>query len=90
MQVFVYKSSRKEGAYVYLPQRDDFAALPPPILQSLGQLTFALELDLTPDRKLATEDAPTVLANIAERGFHLQLPPPVDLDPMTDDWGTDA
>lgn len=90
MQVFVYRSSRKEGAYVYLPQRDEFDAIPQPILQSLGRLTFTLEIDLVPERKLAREDTLTVLDNIAQRGFHLQLPPALDTDPMTDDWGTDA
>lgn len=90
MQVFVYRSARKDGAYVYLPERDAFDKVPGPILQSLGRLDFALEFDLTPDRKLATEDAFTVIANLHERGFHLQLPPASDLDPMTDDWGTDA
>lgn len=90
MQVFVYRSSRKEGAYVFLPQRDEFGSVPQPILQSLGRLTFALEFELTPERRLAREDAVTVLDNIAQRGFHLQLPPAIDTDPMTDDWGTDA
>ncbi len=90
MQVFVYRSSRKEGAYVYLPKQDDFEAIPEAIRARLGRLTFALEFELTPDRRLATQDAAVVLANIAERGFHLQMPPAIDLDPMTEDWGTDA
>ncbi len=90
MQVFVYRSVRKQGAYLYVPRRDAFDAVPPPILQSLGRLDFALEFELTPDRKLAREDAATVLQHLKERGFHLQLPPNISIDPMTDDWGTDA
>ena len=36
---------------------------------------FVLEVALTPERRLAQADAALVRANLAERGFHLQLPP---------------
>lgn len=78
MQVFVYRSSRKPDTYVYLAQRDAFAALPEPLLASLGRLEFALEFALTPERRLAREDAQAVRRNLATQGFHLQMPPPVD------------
>jgi uncharacterized protein YcgL (UPF0745 family) len=48
-------------AYVYKSQRK--------------QDTFVLEVALTPERRLAQVDAALVRANLAERGFHLQLPP---------------
>ena len=70
--------------------RDDFARIPEPLLAQLGQLQFVLEVALTPERKLAREDAAVVRENLATRGFHLQFPPASDLDPMSDDWGTDA
>jgi hypothetical protein len=31
-----------------------------------------------------------VRENLALRGFHLQLPPTLAADPMSEDWGTDA
>ncbi|QSX79324.1 YcgL domain-containing protein [Agrilutibacter solisilvae] len=89
MQAYVYKSLRKADTYVYLSARDDFARLPEPLRAQLGNLQFVLEVTLTPDRALAREDAGVVRANLASRGFHLQFPPTV-LDPMTEDWGTDA
>ncbi|HEY0502555.1 MAG TPA: YcgL domain-containing protein [Lysobacter sp.] len=89
MQAFVYKSLRKDDTYVYLSARDDFARLPEPLRTQLGALQFVLELALTPERKLAREDAAVVRENLAARGFHLQFPPK-QLDPMTEDWGTDA
>ena len=49
-----------------------------------------LEVALTPERKLAREDAAVVRENLALRGFHLQFPPASDVDPMSEDWGTDA
>lgn len=89
MQAFVYKSLRQADTYVYLAARDDFARLPPPLVTQLGKLQFVLEVALTPERKLAQADADVVRENLSARGFHIQFPPTV-LDPMTEDWGTDA
>ena len=90
MHAFVYKSQRRADTYVYLAARDDFERLPEPLRTQLGALSFVLEVDITPDRKLAQEDPVQVRKNLATRGFHLQFPPSTAEDPMTDDWGTDA
>lgn len=90
MQAFVYKSQRKADTYVYLAARDDFERLPPPVREQLGTLRFVLEVALTPERRLARENPEQVRANLAARGFHIQFPPTLAADPMTDDWGTDA
>ena len=90
MLAFVYKSPKKADTYVYLAARDDFMRLPEPLRTQLGRLQFVLEFALTPDRKLAREDAAVVRENLALRGYHLQFPPATDVDPMSEDWGTDA
>lgn len=90
MQAYVYKSLRKDDSYVFLAARDDFSRLPEPVRQQLGRLQFVLEVALTPERKLARADAAVVRENLVTRGFHLQLPPTSTLDPMSEDWGTDA
>jgi uncharacterized protein YcgL (UPF0745 family) len=90
MQAFVYKSQRKADTYVYLAERDDFGRLPEILVAELGPLQFVLEVALTPERKLAVEDVAAVRQNLVVRGFHLQLPPSVAIDPMSADWGTDA
>lgn len=90
MQAHVYKSLRKPDAYVFLAQRDDFARLPDPVREQLGRLQFVFELALTAERKLARSDPAVVRENLAARGFHLQLPPASNADPMQADWGTDA
>jgi uncharacterized protein YcgL (UPF0745 family) len=89
MHAYVYKSLRQADTYVFLTARDDFARLPPPLLTQLGNLQFVLEVALTTERKLARADADVVRRNLADRGFHVQFPPTM-LDPMTEDWGTDA
>lgn len=75
MQAYVYRSQRKADTYVYLAAREDFACLPEPLRTQLGPLGFVLEVALTPDRKLAREDAAVVRGNLAARGFHVQFPP---------------
>lgn len=89
MLAHVYKSLKKADTYVYLAARDDFARLPEPLRAQLGELRFVLDVALTPERRLAQEDAAVVRTNLAARGFHIQFPPTVQ-DPMSDDWGTDA
>ena len=90
MHAYVYKSLKKADTFVYLAARDDFTRLPEPLRTQLGPLQFVLDVALAPDRKLAREDPALVRENLALRGFHLQFPPASDLDPMSEDWGTDA
>ena len=89
MHAYVYKSLKKADTYLYLATRDDFAGLPEPLRTQLGTLQFVLEVELTPQRRLARENPEVVRANLTARGFHLQFPPTM-ADPMSDDWGTDA
>ncbi len=90
MHAYVYKSQRKADTYVYLAEREGFDRLPEPLRTQLGPLAFVLAVELTPQRKLAREDAAAVRANLVARGFHLQFPPSLAGDPMSEDWGTDA
>lgn len=90
MRAHVYKSTRKADTYVFLAARDEGAKLPEALRMQLGPLQFVLETELTPQRKLARENPEEVMANLASRGFHLQMAHDLPLDPMTSDWGTDA
>ncbi|MGV6858329.1 MAG: YcgL domain-containing protein [bacterium] len=75
MQCFVYRSSRKPDMYIYMKEKDCFDDIPEALMTAFGTPEFALEFELTPERKLAREDAEQVLKNIHENGFHLQMPP---------------
>ena len=90
MHAYVYKSQRKADTYVYLAQRDSFDVLPDAVRAQLGTLSFVLDVALTPERKLAREDAAVVRERLRTQGFFLQMPPRVVADPLTADWGTDA
>lgn len=76
MDCFVYKSLKRADTFVFLRERDAFELLPKALVDSLGPLSFVIELALSPERKLAREDVETVIANLRGPGFHLQLPPP--------------
>lgn len=84
MQAYIYKSQRKDETFVYLAARDDFERLPEPLRTQLGELTFVLDVALTPERRLAREDVHVVRANLAERGFHIQFPPTLTGDERAD------
>jgi uncharacterized protein YcgL (UPF0745 family) len=75
MQCFVYKSLRKADTYVYLREAEGFDVLPAAIAESLGNLGFVIEIDLSPQRKLARENVEMVIANLDRQGYHLQWPP---------------
>lgn len=81
MRCHVYRCRRRADTYVYLAERDAFERVPEPLRSQLGELEFVLELTLDSERKLAREDPERVRANLASAGFHIQYPPPFDLDP---------
>ena len=60
--------------YIYLAEEDDFSNVPKDIFNSLGIIAFAMELEISADRKLAKEDPVLIMENLNEHGFHLQLP----------------
>ena len=74
-QCRIYKTSKREGAYLYLNSSVSMEQL----LESLQQLFVdrveVLELALTPTTRLATQDPQEVLDNLHRHGFHLQLKP---------------
>lgn len=75
MNCVIYKSLKKDEMYLYVEKKDDFSRVPDSLMGVVGRLEFVMELELTPERKLAREDADEVRKNLAEQGFHLQMPP---------------
>jgi uncharacterized protein YcgL (UPF0745 family) len=74
MQCYIYRSSIKDGLYVYLADEDGLERLPEPLRKQLGTPEFSMSLDLLPGRKMGQEDAQVVLDNLESRGFHVQMP----------------
>ena len=72
---WIYKSPKKQEMYLYIKQQDCFDDVPEALLSHFGNPVFIMELVLTPDRKLARENIQTVINNLHQQGFHLQMPP---------------
>ncbi len=73
----VYRSPRHEEMYLYVDRREALERVPDELLERFGEPQEVLALVLKPDRALSRADTTAVLEAIAERGYYLQLPPPV-------------
>ena len=74
MQVTIYRSSVKDGLYVYLASTQGLASLPAPVMKQLGAPEKAMEIELDKNRKLSNADASEVLEAIENQGFYVQMP----------------
>ncbi|GAB4274813.1 MAG: YcgL domain-containing protein [Methylomicrobium sp.] len=75
MQCFIYKSLKKDELYLYVDKKDDFSDVPEALFKTIGPIRFVMELELTPERKLARENAGKVLDSLKSKGFFVQMPP---------------
>jgi len=80
MNVFVYRSSKKSSWYLYVPGEGVFEQVPETLLKTLGPLEMALEFDIHPERKLARGNTAQVIADLEEKGYHLQIGDPMIAD----------
>lgn len=76
----IYRSTKKEGAYLYVVKGKDLNELPEALTKLFGKPKLAMTLVLTPERKLAHTTVEKVLQACAENGYYLQLPPRPDSD----------
>ena len=71
----IYRSPTRQGLYLYVDSKDELRRVPEALLKRFGRPIEAMSLELTSVRKLARADADSVLRNIEEAGYYLQLPP---------------
>ncbi|MES9824069.1 MAG: YcgL domain-containing protein [Candidatus Thiodiazotropha endolucinida] len=77
---WIYRSPRKDEMYLYIVREDDFSCVPEALLRRFGKPVQVMEITLTEQRTLAREDIRLVMANLISQGFHLQMPPKMDVD----------
>ena len=56
-------------------QEDNLSRVPEALLNAVGEIEKFLDLELTPERKVARGNARYIMDDLLENGFHLQLPP---------------
>lgn len=71
---YIYRCSAKPDMYIYLAEESGFDKIDQGLLKKLGQLSFAMSLELDENSKLAKEDPQKVIDNLNHQGFHLQMP----------------
>jgi hypothetical protein len=76
----VYRSSRRQEMYLYVDKAEGLERVPEVLLQQFGEPEAVMLVHLDGKRRLARADADTVLKEIREQGYYLQMPPgPADL-----------
>ena len=71
----VFRSAREAGCYLYVDKKEGMLRVPSALLERFGNPETAMTLMLEPTRKLASANAVTILDNIRDQGFYLQMPP---------------
>lgn len=79
MKCVIFRCSKKQEMYLYVPWQAEESALlqdlPPELLQLTGRLEKVMELELSPERKLARASVTQVMASLTDKGFYIQSPP---------------
>ncbi len=75
--VKVYACKKRVETFLYLDAEQEVESLDADLQRTLGALRFVMDLELHAQRALASADPVRVLAAIEEKGYYLQVPPPV-------------
>ena len=76
----IYRSSKREGLYLFVPAETDLDSLPSTLMASFGKAEFSMKILLSEDKKLARADVVEVMAALENQGFFLQMPPAIEFD----------
>lgn len=76
MLCVIYKSPKKAFTYLFVKERNDFSTVPEGLMTTFGTPTLVTIINLATKDKLAMADIDKVKANLIDKGFYLQLPPP--------------
>ena len=71
----VYRSPQHPEMYLFLDEEEAFDKVPEALREQFGEPILVIELELSPERRLAREDVLMVMSNLRTRGYHLQMPP---------------
>ncbi|MDG2091350.1 MAG: YcgL domain-containing protein [Gammaproteobacteria bacterium] len=74
----IYKGSRENELYLYVVRGDDLSSIPEELLSRMGELKEVMSLELSAKKKLARVKVETVLEEIENNGYFLQLPPNIN------------
>lgn len=76
--ISIFKSSKKDEMYLYVEKAQQLTQVPEALMAIFGSAIHVMDMPLKEGRELARVDTVKVLADIAEKGYFLQMPPPKD------------
>jgi uncharacterized protein YcgL (UPF0745 family) len=82
MQCVVYKSLKQFDYFLFVKKDEDLDRVPDGLRRILGALEKVMDLELNEKRSLAQADVVTVMQQIEECGYYLQMPPQSDSAPL--------
>ena len=71
----VYKSSRKSGMFLYVPNKGDFEAVPQALMQRFGTPILVMHIPRKTEKKLHSVSPQKLELAFEQDGFYLQMPP---------------
>ena len=74
MNVDVYRSEKKEGAYLYVRKGTDISGVDADLLVHFGQATRVMSIDLAERKELAQVKSQQVIASIEKQAYYVQMP----------------
>jgi uncharacterized protein YcgL (UPF0745 family) len=73
----IYKSDKKPGSYLFIERKDDFSRVPELLLSQFPAAQLVMVIDLDKRDHLAMADINRVRVELIDKGFYLQIPPPI-------------
>ncbi|WP_404362290.1 YcgL domain-containing protein [Marinobacter sp.] len=76
--ISVFRSSKNSDTYAYVRRGQVWDELPETLQSAFGKPVHAMDLIMTPERKLAKVSGDKLLSAIEDQGFYLQMPERLD------------
>lgn len=74
----VYRSANKDECYLYVNKQRGLECLPEDLRSLFGRPVAVMTMLLKPEKPLARADVKSVIAAVEDKGYYLQMPPPMD------------
>lgn len=71
----VYKTKKKSGMFLYVPNKDDFDEVPEVLMKQFTAPQLVMILPLDKRKHLAGVDKQKLITALTEQGYYLQMPP---------------
>ena len=80
MNCQVFRSNKKDETYLFLATQQSFDDLPDDLRVMFGEPVFVMDLEISPESKLARVETKNVLRSLVRLGYFLQLPPKIPVE----------